>query len=372
MRLALASARRASGRTSPNPPVGAVVYRGARVLGRGATRPPGGAHAEVVALESAVRRFGASAVRGATLAVTLEPCAHVGRTGPCCDVVAAAGIRRVLAGHADPNPEVRGGGFRRLRAAGIEVRSGVRESECRAQHRGFLSVIARGRPFVTLKLAATLDGRIATRRGESRWISGVPARAFVHRLRARVDAVVVGSGTALADDPELTARAGRRVLHRPVAVVLDSTLRLPPRARCLEAAGSGRTLVVGARGAPARRRRALEAAGARVLVAPTRRGHVDPAATARLLAREGLSDVLLEGGGTVAAAWLAAGLVDEIHWIVSPRILGGDARAALGALRVDRLAGAVALEAPRVRRIGADLHVYGRVDAARAAGREGR
>jgi diaminohydroxyphosphoribosylaminopyrimidine deaminase/5-amino-6-(5-phosphoribosylamino)uracil reductase len=337
------------------------VFRGDRVLARGWTRPAGGPHAEIVALRTAARRFGARALRGASLAVTLEPCAHVGRTGPCCEAVLAAGIARVLIGHVDPHPQVGGRGLRRLRASGVAVQTGVLEADCRAQHRGFLSVLSRGRPWVSLKLAATLDGRIATADGESRWITGPAARAQVHRLRARADAIVIGSGTALADDPELTARAGARILHRPLRVVVDSRLRLPVEARCLRSGPAGATIVVGARGAPAVRKRALEAAGARVLTAPARAGHADPRAVARLLAREGLTDVLLEGGGALAAAWLRAGLVDDLHWFVSAKLLGGDARPALGALEIGRLAEAFTLDQPSVRRIGDDVYVRGRL-----------
>jgi diaminohydroxyphosphoribosylaminopyrimidine deaminase/5-amino-6-(5-phosphoribosylamino)uracil reductase len=361
MRLALAAARRASGRSFPNPPVGAVVFRADRVLGKGWTQPAGGPHAEIVALRAAERRFGARALRGASLAVTLEPCAHVGRTGPCCEAVLAAGIRRVLVGHVDPNPEVAGRGIQRLRAAGVAVQTGVLEASCREQHRGFLCVLAQGRPYVSLKLAATLDGRIATASGESRWITGASARALVHRLRARADAIVIGSGTALADDPELTARAGARILHRPLRVVIDSQLRLPVDARCLRAGPKGTTLVVGARGASAARRRALEAAGARVLLASARGDHVAPRAAAKLLAAAGLTDVLLEGGGTLAAAWLRAGLVDELHWLVSAKLLGGDARPALGALAIPRLSGALALRELAIRRIGDDVYLRGRL-----------
>ncbi len=218
MRLALAQARRASGRTFPNPPVGAVVFRGDRVLGRGYTRPVGGPHAEVVAIERALRRHGAKAVRGSAMAVTLEPCCHVGRTAPCTEVVARAGLRRVFVGHRDPHRTVAGRGVRKLRGAGIDVHVGVLEAACRAQHRGFLSVCQRGRPFVMLKLASSLDGRIATASGESRWITGAESRAAVHRLRARVDGIVVGSETALADDPELSARRGPRTAQHPSSI----------------------------------------------------------------------------------------------------------------------------------------------------------
>jgi len=358
MRMALAQARRADGRTHPNPPVGAVVVRGDRVLGRGATQPPGGPHAEIVALERARRRHGARALRGATLAVTLEPCAHQGRTGPCTDVLLAAGIRRVWVGHRDPAPWTRGRGLRRLRAAGVEVLAGVLEAACRHQHRGFLSVLERGRPWVELKLAATLDGRIATAAGESRWITGPRARAFVHRLRARADALLVGSRTACADDPALTARLGRRVV-RPVRVVVDSRLAVPPGARLHREAGQ--SWVLCGQRAPARRRQALERAGARLLPVRVRGGHLDLRAALEALAREGLTTLWVEGGGELAGALLRAGLVDEVHWFLAPRLLGADARPALGAGGVRRLDEAWVLEAPRVRRMGPDLYVRGRI-----------
>lgn len=366
MRLALAEARRASGRTWPNPPVGAVVVRGGRVLGRGSTRPPGGAHAEVVALESARRRHGAAAVRGATLAVTLEPCCFEGRTPPCTDAVLAAGVARVLVGEGDPHPRVRGRGVRRLRAAGLEVVTGVLEPACREQHLGFRSLVERGRPQLALKLAATLDGRIATARGESRWITGEAARARVQSLRARTDAVAVGSATARADDPELVARrAGGGVAHRPVRVVFDAGLTLPPAGRLVRAPDPERTWVLGAPDAPARRRHALEAAGVRVLSVPRRGAHLDLARALARLGREGLTTLLVEGGGELAAALLRAGLVDELHWFVAPSCLGGDARPALGGLGIARLARRVALEAPLVRRLGDDLYIRGRVASGR-------
>jgi diaminohydroxyphosphoribosylaminopyrimidine deaminase/5-amino-6-(5-phosphoribosylamino)uracil reductase len=356
MRIALAQARRARGRSFPNPPVGAVLYRGDRVLGRGYTRPVGGAHAEVVAIEAARRRHGVRAVRGASLAVTLEPCSHVGRTAPCAELVAAAGLRRVAIGHVDPHRAVAGRGVRRLRRAGIQVSIGVLEAECREQHRGFLSVCRRRRPFVILKLASSLDGRIATAGGESRWITGPEARAAVHRLRARVDAIVVGSGTALADDPELTARAGGRVVHRPVRVVVDSRLRVPASAK-LHRGGAGGSWVLCAPRASARRRRALEAVGARLLQVPLRAGHLDLAPALRRLAREGLSEILVEGGGGLAAALIRGGLVDEVHWFAAPRLLGGDGRPAIGPLGLATLARAPELADLRVGRVGRDLHL---------------
>jgi diaminohydroxyphosphoribosylaminopyrimidine deaminase/5-amino-6-(5-phosphoribosylamino)uracil reductase len=367
MRLALVEARRALGRTFPNPPVGAVVHRGDRVLGRGHTQPPGGAHAEAQALARAERRYGRAALRGATLTVTLEPCCTRGRTGPCTDLVVASGVRRVQVGHVDPHRDVSGRGLRQLRRAGLEVRVGILEAECRAQHRGFVSVCERGRPFVTLKLAASLDGRIATASGESRWISGAAARAAVHRLRAASDAVAVGSGTALADDPELTARRGGRVVWRPIRVLFDSRLRVPPGVRML-ASGAERTWVLCARDAAARRKRAVAATGARLLEVAGRAGHLDLRAALRRLAREGLTQVLVEGGGELAAALLREDLVDELHWFVSPRLLGSDGRAALGALGAGSLAHHPRVEDVRVRRAGDDLHLCG-VPRRGAAGR---
>jgi diaminohydroxyphosphoribosylaminopyrimidine deaminase/5-amino-6-(5-phosphoribosylamino)uracil reductase len=358
MRLALAQARRSRGRTHPNPPVGAVVYRGKRVLARGRTRPAGGAHAEVVAIEAALRRHGGRALRGASLAVTLEPCAHVGRTEACAKRVIEAGFRRVVVGHVDPHAAVSGRGVAQLRRAGLKVSVGVLEAECREQHRGFLSVCERGRPFVVAKLASSLDGRIATASGASRWITGPEARALVHRLRGRVDAVVVGSGTALADDPELTARRGDRVVHRPVRVVLDSGLRVSPRAR-LYRGEAGRSWVLCAPRAPAARRRALEASGVVVLDVSERAGGLDLRRALRSLAKEGLTEILVEGGGRLVASLLRGGFVDELHWFTAARLIGGDGAPALDSLGVGRLEQAPRLADLRVRRVGEDLHWVG-------------
>ncbi len=360
MRLALGLARRASGRTFPNPPVGAVVLRDGRVLGRGFTRPAGGPHAEVVAIEAALRRHGAQALRGAWLAVTLEPCSHVGRTAPCAELVARVGIAKVVVGHADPHRSVSGRGVRWLRRAGVRVAVGILEPECREQHRGFLSVCERGRPFVGLKLASSLDGRIATASGESRWISGERARAAVHAMRARVDAILVGSGTVLADDPELTARREGRVVHRPVRVLVDSRLRVGPGARIFAADG-GRPLVLCAAGAPRSRRRALEARGVRVLVCAGRAGALDLRRALFALAREGLTELLVEGGGRLAAALLRGRLVDLVHWFAAPRLVGADGIPALGPLGVASLARAPVLRDVSMRRTGDDLHLWGRI-----------
>jgi diaminohydroxyphosphoribosylaminopyrimidine deaminase/5-amino-6-(5-phosphoribosylamino)uracil reductase len=361
MRLALREARRAAGRTFPNPAVGAVVFRGGRVLGRGFTRPPGGPHAEVVALEAARRRVGERGLRGAELAVTLEPCCFSGRTGPCTKEIVAAGIGRVFVGARDPHPRVRGRGVADLRAAGVRVETGVLEAACREHHRGFCSVHERGRPFLTLKLAATLDGRIATARGESRWISSPRARALVQRWRAGSDAILVGSGTVLADDPELAARRGGRVVHRPVRVVVDSALRVGSAARLVREARVARTWILCAPRPPARRRARLEAAGVRLVPVARRGAKLDLRRALATLAGEGITTVLCEGGAGLAAALLRGGLVDELHWFVAPKLLGGDGRAALGPIGAERLGRALVLARAEVRRLGQDLYVSGRV-----------
>ena len=347
MRQALRLAARARGRTAPNPPVGAVLVRGRERIAGGLHTGPGAAHGEAQAL----RKAGARA-RGATLYVTLEPCAHRGRTPPCVEAVLASGVRRVVVGIADPDPRTAGRSIRRLRSAGLRVTTGVEQEACRELLRGFLSRVERGRPWTELKLAATLDGRIATRRGESRWITGARARAYVHELRRRVDALAVGSETARADDPALSARAGARVLHRPVPVVVDSRLRLSPRARLLRRPGA---VVLTSAGAPVARRRALERAGARVVPVRMRGEHLDLRAAWRALGRLGANDLLVEGGGGLGAALLRAGLVDRLHLLLAPLLIGGDGRAVLGSLGVDRLAQALRPRNLHTRRLGPDL-----------------
>ncbi len=350
MRDALATAARARLRTAPNPAVGALVVKAGRVLARGATRGLV-AHAETVALA----RAGAAA-RGATLYVTLEPCAHWGRTPPCVDAVIAARPRRVVIGLVDPDPRTRGESIRKLERAGIAVTAGVLLDACARHHEGFVSRVLRGRPFTTLKLAASLDGRIATRSGESRWITSEPARAFVHRLRARTDAVVVGSETLLADNPELTARRNGRVVHRPLRVVVDSRLRTPPHARILDVSRPETAWILGARDAPDRRAARLERAGARVVRVRKRGARLDLGAAWRELGRLGVNECLVEGGGGLASALLAAGLVDRMHFFLAPLLIGGDGRAVLGGLGVERLREALRPVRFDARRLGPDLH----------------
>ncbi|MBK8482214.1 MAG: bifunctional diaminohydroxyphosphoribosylaminopyrimidine deaminase/5-amino-6-(5-phosphoribosylamino)uracil reductase RibD [Proteobacteria bacterium] len=361
MRLALALAARARGRTSPNPLVGALLVDGDEVVGRGYHRRVGSPHAEVEAL----RRAGARA-RGAELFVNLEPCCHHGRTPPCVEAIVAAGVRRVVVGMIDPHPLVHGRGLRALRRAGLEVRCGVLAEDCEALNRAFVKRVSSGRPLVTLKTAMTLDGRVAARSGDARWITGPVARAAAHRLRDAQDAVMVGVGTVLRDDPLLNVR-GLRGGRDPLRVVVDSRLRTPPSAALVQLTrrSSAATWIVTTRAgaADAERVRALERAGASVIVVASQRGRVKLAALLALLAERGCCSLLVEGGPTLAGALWRQRLVDELVCFVAPKLLG-DAEALpllLGVGPVARVAQAVELERLRMRRLGVDLEISGRV-----------
>lgn len=351
MRQAVAAARRGLGRTSPNPAVGAVVVQGGRVVGRGHHARAGGPHAEVVALRAAGER-----ARGADLYTTLEPCDHFGRTPPCSLAILEAGIRRVVVGSRDPNPLVRGRGMARLRRGGVEVVRGVLEEECDCLNAPWSTFITEGRPHVTLKAAVTLDGKIATRDGDARWVSGPEARAWVHRKRDEVDAVLVGAGTALADDPALTARLPGGRGRDPLRVVLDTGLRLPARLRLFRERSSAPTLVAHA----SSRRRRL---GPAVELVRCRRGRggVDLRDLLGKLAGRGVTHLLVEGGAAVHARFLEEGLVDEVAVFVAPKILGGDGLSLARGRGPVRMAQALRLGQVRVERLGDDVLVTGRV-----------
>ena len=343
-------AARSRGRTAPNPMVGAVIIAQGRRIASGTHTRAGAPHAEALALERA-----GPAARGATLYVTLEPCAHAGLTPPCIEVVLAAGLRRVVVGLRDPDPRTRGRSLARLRRAGVRVSLGVEADACRVQNRGFLSRVERGRPFTHLKLAASLDGRIATATGESRWITGPAARAYVHRLRNEVDAIAVGSRTVRVDDPELTARRGRRVLHRPLRIVVDSGLGTPPASRLIDARQPGRAWILTRRDAPTRRRARLERAGARVIPVAARGGQLDLRRAWQRLGALGVNELLVEGGAGLAAALLRAGLVDRLSLLLAPVLIGGDGRAVLEQLGVRKLRQALEPRSLQVRRLGRDV-----------------
>jgi diaminohydroxyphosphoribosylaminopyrimidine deaminase / 5-amino-6-(5-phosphoribosylamino)uracil reductase len=350
MRAALALARRGLGRVWPNPAVGCVLVGDGRVVGRGWTRPGGRPHAET----EAVRRAGALA-KGATAYVTLEPCAHHGVTGPCTDTLIEAGIGRVVVATEDPDPRVSGRGLARLREAGVAITTGVCWEEATEINLGFFLRVTQQRPMITLKLASSLDGRIAAAGGDSKWITGEQARAGAHRLRASHDAVLVGSGTALADDPALTCRLPGMEDWSPVRIIADGRLRLPVSAEVVRTGQEVTIWVITTPGSDEGRRRALSAAGVQLIeVASDADGHPDPRAVVAALAKRGLTRVLLEGGGELAGAFLAAGLVDRIAWFQAPKLLGADALPAIGPLGLERVTDAPSLCLRSVRALGED------------------
>jgi len=343
MRAALALARRGLGNTWPNPAVGCVIVRGGRVVGRGWTAPGGRPHAETRALAEAGEQ-----ARGAAAYVTLEPCSHHGRTPPCADALAAAGIKRCVVALGDPDPRVDGRGIERLRAAGIEVEVGLLAREAAEVQAGFLTRIREGRPLVTLKLASTLDGRIATVSGESRWITGPDARRIAHALRARHDATIVGIGTALADDPALTCRLPGLKPVPDVRVVMDTHLRLSPTSTLARTAHEAPVWVLHGPDAPPERRGVLAALGVRLFEVPAGHGGLGLPAALGALGTAGLTRVLVEGGAGLAAGLLRAGVVDRLAWFHTPGVLGADALAAVASLGIATLAAM-----PRFERVAA-------------------
>jgi diaminohydroxyphosphoribosylaminopyrimidine deaminase/5-amino-6-(5-phosphoribosylamino)uracil reductase len=352
--MALALELGSRGTPSPNPHVGAVIVRGGEVVGSGFHERAGEEHAEIVALREAGPR-----ALDATLYVTLEPCNHMGRTPPCTDAILAAGIVRVVVGCADPNPHVAGGGAVRLREAGIEVDIGCREEEALRLIAPWVKFVTQGVPYVALKLALSLDGRIASRTGASKWVTGPEARARVHLLRAQQDAVVVGIGTVLADDPRLTVRDAPG--HSPLRVVFDTKLRLPVAARLVQSARDVPTWVVCTTDAPSSAEAQLLERGVEVIRAPpSAEGRIDPVAGLRLLAARGVVRVMIEGGAELAGSVLAGGAVDELHAFIAPILLGPRGRP--GA--VDWAGPATPTDAPFIgdpqwEVCGLDAHVWG-------------
>ncbi len=362
MQEALRMARRGLGHTSPNPMVGAVVVKNGQIVGRGYHRRAGGPHAEVGALSQAGEQ-----AHGADLYVTLEPCCHFGRTPPCAEAIIAAGIKRVFAAWQDPNPQVNGKGLARLREAGIEVHIGLfatanlpsarLEAQAKELNEAHHKFITTGLPLVTLKLACSLDGKIATRAGESRWITGEQARRFVHRLRAGHDAILVGAQTVLQDDPELTVRHCKG--KHPRRIVVDSRGRISPAARILCACNPP-PIVATTSLAPEEKREALAQTGAEVLVLPEREGKVSLEALLQALGERKITSLLVEGGGKLAAGLLEANLVDKAWFIIAPVIIGGEtAPTAVAGRGIEHLAEAWRLQRVQVKRLGEDVAIGG-------------
>jgi diaminohydroxyphosphoribosylaminopyrimidine deaminase / 5-amino-6-(5-phosphoribosylamino)uracil reductase len=353
MALALALGRRGLGNAWPNPAVGAVIVRhephGPVVVGRGWTQPGGRPHAEVEAL----RRAGAAA-RGATIYTTLEPCSHFGQTPPCADAIIAAGIARVVSALDDPNPEIAGEGYRRLRAKGIAVITGIGAEEARRVHAGHVRRMRDGRPHVMLKLAVSADGKAGLAGRRPAAITGEPARERVHRLRAMHDAVLIGVGTALADDPLLTCRLPGMTNRSPVRVVLDSALRLPPDGKLARGAREVPLWVVAGPAAAPAREDALRQQGAEVLRMDGAGDRRELAATLQLLAARGITRLMVEGGPIVAAAFLAADLVDEAVLLRAPTMLGADGIDALDGLPLTALTRSPRLRSRGVETLGSD------------------
>lgn len=360
MTLALRLAAKGRGTTSPNPMVGAVVVKNGRIVGQGFHLRPGTPHAEILAL----RRAGTQA-RGATLYVTLEPCCHLQkRTPPCVPEVLRSGVSRVVIAMPDPNPAVKGRGVAALRRAGLSVTVGVARSEAERLNKAYGHWMKTGRPYVMLKAGVTLDGQLATASGESRWITGEVSRREVHQLRRSMDAVLVGVGTVLIDDPALTARTGARLdklaPRQPLRIVVDSRLRTPLKAQVLAGQDKTKTMIATTAAAPADRRAALHKQGIEVLMVPAIHGHVSLPALFRELGRRGITSLLLEGGGEVNAAMLKAKLVDHLRLYMAPLLLGGqNAKGMIGGVSPSRLEGAIRLRHLVTRSVGNDWVVEG-------------
>jgi diaminohydroxyphosphoribosylaminopyrimidine deaminase/5-amino-6-(5-phosphoribosylamino)uracil reductase len=317
MKKAITLARKGLGRTSPNPLVGAVVVvRKGTIIGQGFHQKAGGPHAEPIAIAQAGK-----AAKGATLYVNLEPCNHLGRTPPCTQAVLESGIKKVVFGLSDPNPRVKGGGADWLRSQGVEVVQGVLEEDCRRLNEVYIKWISTGLPFVILKAAVSLDGRIATRTGDSKWISNERSRVLVHRIRNQVDGILVGIGTVVKDDPSLTVRLPRGEVKNPLRIVLDPRLRISPEARILE--GPAQTLIVSGTRVLDYKKRKLEERGAEILSLPDRDGRVSIQDLLIHLGRRGITSLLVEGGAEVYSSFLNEHQVDKLILFIAPCLIGG-------------------------------------------------
>lgn len=359
MEQALSLARLAQGQASPNPAVGAVVVNGGVVVGQGYTQPPGSHHAEVLALKQAGKE-----ARGGAMYVTLEPCCHYGRTPPCTQAITAAGISEVHMAMIDPNPIISGRGKDELEKDGIKTYLGEREEEAKEINEAYAKFITTGIPFVTAKFAVSLDGKIATRKGDSRWISGNEARKYAHNLRYISDAIMAGVNTVLADDPHLTTRCcggrGGTVRKQPLRVIVDGEGRTPLTARVFTQ--PGKTILALGRKATPEEKTAFAQAGAEILELPAAKGAVDLERLLAALGEQEITSVLVEGGGILFGSLFDHGLVDKVIAFIAPVIIGGaEAKTAVAGKGVDKVAESLRLERVRVERLGDDLAVSGYV-----------
>jgi len=352
MRKVLRLAEKGRGRTSPNPLVGAILVKNGKVVGEGYHARAGEAHAEIIALQRARER-----AQKATLYINLEPCTHYGKTPPCAPQVIRAGVKNVVIGMEDPNPLVRGKGIKTLKKAGLNVRAGILERECRRLNEAFSKYIRAKEPFVILKVAATLDGKIATREGDSKWISGDASRRFVHRLRDEVDGVLVGIGTVLRDDPLLTTRinGGRD----PYRIVLDSRLKIPEEAKVVGDSPT-KLIIVATESAPKDKIERLEMRGVRVLTLESKEGRIDLKSCLSKLGEMGMMSVMVEGGNQVNGSFFDESLIDKLLLFLSPRLIGDpEAAGIFGGRGVSKLPEAVPLREMKARRIGEDILLEG-------------
>ncbi len=358
MKQAVSLAKLALGEVSPNPAVGAVIVKNDTVIGQGYTQPPGGAHAEVMALKQA-----GDNARGGVMYVTLEPCCHYGRTPPCTNAIIAAGIGEVHLSMLDPNPVVAGKGSEQLKKAGIVVRLGEHEDEARQLNEAYIKYITTGIPFVTAKFATSLDGKIATRTGDSKWISGAESRKYVHYLRYTADAVMAGANTVIVDNPRLTSRyggTGGTIKRQPLRVIVDGRGNIPADAGIFSE--PGKVLVVTGEEAPATKRRELEKAGAEIMQLPVTNGTTDLRQLLKKLGARQVTSVLVEGGGVLLGSLFDAHLVDKVIVFIAPMIIGGEgARAAIAGCGVEKIVDATRLERVSLNTFGEDLMFTGYV-----------
>lgn len=364
MRIALDLAAMAKGKTNPNPLVGAVIVKDGRIIGHGAHLKAGEPHAEVHAF-----RMAGDAAEGATLYVTLEPCSHHGRTPPCADLVVKSKVKRAVVAMEDPNPVVAGRGIARLRDAGIEVEVGVLEAEARRLNERFVWNITQNKPFVEVKTAMTLDGKIAAHTGDSRWVTGPESREAVHRLRDEVDGILVGIGTVLADDPELTTRLPEgETGQNPTRVILDRRLRIPETAKVLDVSVAP-TVLVAAEGADAGKKARLQARGVQVVTAPEAEQGLDLHAVLEVLYENGVTHLLVEGGAQINGAFLQAGLINKVRSFIAPKLIGGaEAPTPFGGSGFANMSEAVELTDIAVEQYGQDICVVGYPQQVKTAG----
>lgn len=355
MERALELAELGSGFVNPNPLVGAVIVKDNRIIGEGYHQIFGGAHAEVNAFENATED-----VAGATMYVTLEPCSHYGKTPPCVEAIIKNGIKKVVIGMVDPNPLVAGDGIRILKESGIDVETGILEDKCRLQNEIFIKYITTSKPFCIFKSAMTLDGKIATYTGDSRWVSGEDSRRYVHRLRKKVAAILVGAGTVMADDPMLTARLGDEKVKNPVRVIVDTRGRIPMESKIVKTAGEVRTILATTQLAAEDVLEDLKKRGLEVLVTPVKDGRVDISYVVQKLGEIGIDSILIEGGGAIAYSFLEEGLIDKVLFFIAPKLVGGtESKSPLGGKGVQLMKDAIMIDNLKFVPIGEDILVQG-------------